>query len=66
MPQSIANRRCFENWYIPTKRERYIYGVEENVFMDKQAVGVQLGEDVVQGGVDRQEPVQEHYDTLCN
>ena len=48
MPKSIAKRRCFENRYIHTKRERYIYGVEENVFMDKQAVGVQLGEDVVQ------------------
>ena len=30
------------------------------MFMAKQAVGVQLGDDMVQGGVDGQEPVQEH------
>ena len=36
MPQSIAKTRCFENWYVRTKRECYIYGVEENVFMDRQ------------------------------
>ena len=65
MPKSIAKRRCFENRYIHTKRERYIYGVEENVFMDKQAVGVQLGEVVVQGCVVLQEPVQEHQITGC-
>ena len=33
------------------------------MFMAKQAVGVQLGDDMVQGGVDGQEPVQEHQDT---
>ena len=55
--------------YIRSKRKRYIDGVEENVlwmFMDKQAVGVQLGEVVVQGCVDGQELVQEHQDTWCN
>ena len=36
------------------------------MFMDKQAVGVQLGEVVVQGCVDGQELVQEHQDTWCN
>ena len=36
------------------------------MFMAKQAVGVQLGDDMVQGGVDGQEPVQEHQDTWCN
>ena len=49
-----------------SKRERYIDGVEENVSMAKQAVGVQLGDDIVQRGVDGQEPVQEHQDTWCN
>ena len=34
------------------------------MFMDKQAVGVQLGEDVFWGGVDGQESLQEHQDTL--
>ena len=34
--------------------------------MAKQAVGVQLGGDMFQGGVDGQEPVQEHQDTWCN
>ena len=36
------------------------------MFIDKQAVGVQLGEDVFQGGADGQEPVQERQDTRCN
>ena len=34
------------------------------MFMAKHAVGVQLGDDMAQGGVDGQEPVQEHQDTL--